>query len=77
MARRAFALVALALCVAANAEPFAYITNQKSNDVSVIDLAAQRVAATLPVGRSPAGVVAVSATGRVFVSNPDSKTLSR
>ena len=68
----------LALCVgaAAQASPFAYITNQGSHDVSVIDLASQQVVALVPVGRSPAGVVAASRTGRVFVSNPDSKTIS-
>ena len=37
----------------AAAEPFAYITNQGSHDVSVIDLATERVVATVPVGRSP------------------------
>jgi YVTN family beta-propeller protein len=56
--------------------PFAYVTNQGSHDVSVIDLALQKVIATVPVGRSPAGVVASSRVGRVFVSNPDSKTIS-
>ncbi len=68
----------LALCAgtAAHATPFAYITNQGSHDVSVIDLASQQVVARVPVGRSPAGVVAASRTGRVFVSNPDSKTIS-
>ena len=75
-------LFAGALCLAAmapaiaEAAPFAYITNQGSHDVSVIDLASQKVVALVPVGRSPAGVVAVSRTGRVFVSNPDSKTIS-
>jgi len=75
--RLALALV-LALGPAAlpHAEPFAYITNQGSHDVSVIDLASQKVVATVPVGRSPAGVVASSRAGRVFVSNPDSKTIS-
>ena len=58
----------------AGASPFAYITNQGSHDVSVIDLASQQVVATVPVGRSPAGVVASSRAGKVFVSNPDSKT---
>ncbi len=58
------------------AEPFAYITNQGSHDVSVIDLAAAKVVATIAVGRSPAGVVASNRNGRVFVSNPDSKTIS-
>ena len=56
--------------------PFAYITNQGSHDVSVIDLATQQVVATVPVGRSPAGVVASSRVGKVFVSNPDSKSIS-
>ena len=65
-----------AISASAHAEPFAYITNQGSHDVSVIDLASQQVIATVPVGRSPAGVVASSRAGRVFVSNPDSKTIS-
>jgi len=58
------------------AAPFAYITNQGSHDVTVIDLATQQVLSTVPVGRSPAGVVASSRAGKVFVSNPDSKTIS-
>ncbi len=71
------AVVAAAwLAGTAVAAPFAYITNQGSHDVSVIDLAEQRVVATVPVGRSPAGVVASSKAGQVFVSNPDSKTIS-
>ena len=32
--------------------------------------------ATVPVGRSPAGLVASSRAGRVYVSNPDSQTIS-
>jgi YVTN family beta-propeller protein len=68
----------LGLCAAgsAPAAPFAYITNQGSHDVSVVDLASQQVVATVPVGRSPAGVVAASASGRVYVSNPDSHSIS-
>jgi len=38
------------------AAPFAYITNQGSHDVSVIDLALDRVVATVAVGRSPGDV---------------------
>ena len=57
------------------AAPFADITNQGSHDVSVIDLATHQVVATVPVGRSPAGVVAASRVGKVFVSNPDSKSI--
>ena len=81
MVARLFASVfaaglAVAAPLPARSEPFAYITNQGSHDVSVIDLATQKLVATVPVGRSPAGVVASSRAGRVFVSNPDSKTIS-
>ncbi|MBT2299626.1 YncE family protein [Variovorax paradoxus] len=69
-------VAALLLCTTAGASPFAYITNQGSHDVSVIDLASQQVVATVAVGRSPAGVVASGRAGRAFVSNPDSKTIS-
>ena len=75
---RSFVLAACLLLglAGAQAAPFAYITNQGSHDVSVIDLANQAVVATVAVGRSPAGVVAASRAGKVFVSNPDSKTIS-
>lgn len=70
-------LVLVGLCASlAHAAPFAYITNQGSHDVSVIDLALLRVVATVPVGRAPAGVVAASRAGRVFVSNPDGRSVS-
>ena len=36
-----------------------YSTNGNSNDISVIDLASDRVVKSLGVGRSPWGVVAV------------------
>ncbi len=68
--------VGAAVAGLACAAPFAYITNQGSHDVSVIDLATQQVVHTVPVGQSPAGVVANSRTSRVYVSNPDSKTIS-
>ncbi len=38
-----------------NTVPFAYITNQDSNNVSVIDTATNTVTATVPVGHSPEG----------------------
>src|SRR5687767_6779050 len=66
----------LACALPAGAAPFAYITNQGSHDVSVIDLAQQRVVATVPVGRSPAGVATADGAGRVFVSNPDDRSVS-
>ena len=70
------ALLAAVTVNPVQAAPFAYITNQGSHDVSVIDLALLRVVATVPVGRAPAGVVAVSRAGRVFVSNPDDRSVS-
>lgn len=70
------ASAALAMPAGLHAAPFAYITNQGSHDVSVIDLASQAVVATVAVGRSPAGVVANSRAGRAFISNPDSRDIS-
>ncbi|RZS52211.1 YVTN family beta-propeller protein [Sphaerotilus mobilis] len=58
------------------AAPFAYITNQGSHDVSVVDLASRRVIATLKVDKSPAGVVAASATARAYVGHPEAGTVS-
>jgi YVTN family beta-propeller protein len=69
-------LALLVPSVAVWAAPYAYITNQGSHDVSVVDLASDRVVATVPVGRSPAGVAVSSRTGRVFVSNADSQSIS-
>ncbi|MGY4831096.1 YncE family protein [Sphaerotilaceae bacterium SBD11-9] len=74
--RHQVAAAALLLPAFALAAPFAYITNQGSHDVSVIDLATQQVVRTLGVGRAPAGVVASSRAGKVFVSNPDSRSIS-
>jgi len=51
---------------------FAYITNNVTNDVSVIDLATNTVVATIPVGFAPFGV-SVSADGsRIYVTNRES-----
>ena len=51
------------------AQPFAYITNFGSNNVSVIDTATNTVTATVNVGIGPAGV-AVHPSGKfVYVAN--------
>ena len=58
------------------AAPFAYITNDGSNTVSVINLATNAVTATIPVGSHPRGV-AVSPSGiRVYVANYGSHDVS-
>ena len=60
----------------AGAAPFAYISNQNSNTVSVIDTASNTVVATVPVGTDPWGV-AVNPTGtRAYVANANSNTVS-
>jgi YVTN family beta-propeller protein len=47
------------------APSFAYITNQGSDTVSVVDIATQQVTAKIPVSRKPVGV-AVSQGGTVL-----------
>jgi YVTN family beta-propeller protein len=45
---------------------FAYVTNEKSNDVSVVDLSSSKVTTTIPVGTAPRKIVVQS--GAVPVS---------
>jgi YVTN family beta-propeller protein len=45
---------------------FAYVTNEKSNDVSVVDLTSNAVTTTIPVGNAPRKIVVQS--GAVPVS---------
>ena len=51
----------------AQAAPFAYISNQSSNNVSVIDTATNTVIANVPVGTFPSGVAVNPAGTRAFV----------
>ena len=48
--------VCAALACAAFAAPFAYVPNEKSGSISIIDTARYRVLGTLPVGRLPGHV---------------------
>lgn len=64
-----FSGLALLGGTAAQAAPFAYITNVASNDVSVVDLASNTVTATVPVGTTPIGVAVNLAGTRVYVAN--------
>ena len=58
------------------AQPYAYITNRSTNDVSIIDTASNTVSATIPVGSVPIGV-AVDVTGSlVYVTNFSSNDVS-
>ncbi|CAG1022831.1 PE-PGRS family protein PE_PGRS18 [Methylococcales bacterium] len=62
----------------AQAEPFAYITNQKGNSVSVIDTSSGKVIDTLalPPGSEPAGVAVSRDGSTVCVANPGSKDIT-
>jgi len=57
------------ITVTAVATGFAYIANNISNDVSVIDLATNTVVATIPVGFAPYGVSVSPDGSRVYVTN--------
>jgi YVTN family beta-propeller protein len=67
--RRAGGAIAAGLALgSAAAAPFAYVPNEGSASISVIDTATDRVTATFPTGAKPRGV-AVSGDGRrLFVS---------
>jgi len=70
------ALAFLLLVSIAGASPFAYITNQESNSISVIDTTTNKVTTTISVGSSPVGV-AISPNGtKVYVANAKSNDVS-
>src|SRR5260370_2844623 len=69
-------MLACILAPASTRAQNAYITNQRSNTVTVIDTAANTISATIPVGVTPFGV-AVSPNGsKVYVTNAFSNTVS-
>ncbi|MCB1955322.1 MAG: YncE family protein [Rhodocyclaceae bacterium] len=70
------ALGAVLLPATVAAGPWAYITNQGSHDVSVVDGATLTELRRIPVGRSPAGVAVSEAAGKAFVSSPDGPSVS-
>jgi YVTN family beta-propeller protein len=60
----------------AAAAPFAYVTNEFSNTVSVIDTANNNVAATVPVGINPLGIAVTPDGTRAYVTNFGANTVS-
>lgn len=58
------------------AAPLAFITNCGSNDVSVIDIASDRVVATIAVGACPYGVAVSPGGAYAYVTNRDSNSVS-
>ncbi len=74
----AFGIMMLVLLLAcgAVAQPYAYITNFGSNNVSVIDTATNNVTATVNVGNHPYGVAVKPDGTRVYVTNSGSNNVS-
>lgn len=66
----------VAFSLSANAQSFAYITNNSSKNVSVIDTATNTVVATVPVGNSPAQLAATPQGSFVYVTNYSDDTVS-
>src|ERR1019366_6118250 len=74
-------LFALAGCrtdssVAANYHEYAYVTNGKSNSVTVLDARYFRSLKTINVGKSPTGIAVNSHNNEVYVVNTDSESVS-
>ncbi len=55
---------------------FAYVTNQNSQELSILDLDARTLVSNIPIPGKPAGV-AVDGAGHVFTVSPDSKVVRR
>lgn len=74
------AAVALALGAALAPRPApadeAFVTNQGSDDVTVVDLATMKAVATIAVGGKPAGVAVSGDGARAYVTSPEGKYLS-
>ena len=60
----------------APAQPFVYVTHEKSNDVWVISTQTDTVGMKIPVGERPRGVVVSSDGSRIYVANGNSNDIS-
>jgi YVTN family beta-propeller protein len=71
----AVAMAVATACLSAQlaAEPFAYISNQLADSVSVIDTETGAVVDTIAVAGKPAGVAVASGSNRIYVSAPEAK----
>lgn len=71
-----FALLAGVFSSAAFAQPFVYVTHEKSNDVWVINARNDELHTKVPVGERPRGVVVSSDGSRIYVANGNSNDIS-
>src|SRR5213593_4473856 len=60
----------------AGAEVRVFVTNEKSDNVTVIDAATRAVVGTIRVGKRPRGVVVSPDGRRVYVTNSNSDSIS-
>jgi YVTN family beta-propeller protein len=64
--------LALALTMASQAFAYtAYVSNEKGNTVSVIDLDKMEVTATVPVGERPRGIIMSGDNKQVYICTSD------
>ncbi|MEN9728495.1 MAG: hypothetical protein RL434_2861, partial [Pseudomonadota bacterium] len=68
-------LVSLAVCAPAGAQ-LAFVTNQGTDTVSVMDLQTHQSLIEIPVGKDPAGVAIERSGARVFITTPSAHGLS-
>jgi len=54
----------------------AYVVNQGSNNLTVVDTAQLAVVTTIPVGNAPSGIAVNPTTNRVYVANSEDATVS-
>ena len=75
---RAAALPALLLALAAQPAraALAWVTNQGDDTVVAVDTATGKVVQTVPVGAKPAGVALSPDGRRIYVTNPEGRSLS-
>ena len=62
--------------VAPGYHEYAYVTNGKSNSVSVLDLLQLRNVKTIAVGSGPTGIAASPTRNEIYVANADSNNIS-
>jgi YVTN family beta-propeller protein len=70
-----FAVLFLATLAATASERIAFVTSEGDNNLSVVDLNAEKVVKTLPTGKTPHALV-FTADGKGYVNNRGSKELT-
>lgn len=70
------AIFALTLAASGAAADEAFVTNQGSGDLTIVDLSTMTPAATLPIGGKPAGIAVTGDGARAYVTSPEGRYLS-